>query len=142
MPFLNHQVSLLSFGAGAVEPGTFSGCWAAVLGFQWVSRMRLHVVAHLVVARARPSRWVVTRVQHYTPGIHPRPHVTSRLPAMLACFGLVHVLFCNLTSDAQWCLGISFSMGKVPLSPLLFVIDVYTRFYSCRQCWASKCRGL
>ena len=20
--------------------------------------------------------------------------------------------------------------------------DVYARFYSCRQCWASKCRGL
>jgi hypothetical protein len=20
--------------------------------------------------------------------------------------------------------------------------DVYTRFYSCRLCWASKCRGL
>jgi hypothetical protein len=20
--------------------------------------------------------------------------------------------------------------------------DVYTRFYPCRQCWASKCRGL
>ena len=22
------------------------------------------------------------------------------------------------------------------------LIDVYARFYSCRQCWASKCRGL
>jgi hypothetical protein len=22
------------------------------------------------------------------------------------------------------------------------MIDVYTRFYSCRQCWLSKCRGL
>jgi hypothetical protein len=21
-------------------------------------------------------------------------------------------------------------------------VDVYARFYSCRQCWASKCRGL
>jgi hypothetical protein len=21
-------------------------------------------------------------------------------------------------------------------------LDVYARFYSCRQCWASKCRGL
>jgi hypothetical protein len=21
-------------------------------------------------------------------------------------------------------------------------LDVYTRFCSCRQCWASKCRGL
>ena len=24
----------------------------------------------------------------------------------------------------------------------VMVIDVYARFYSCRQCWASKCRGL
>jgi ribonuclease HI len=24
----------------------------------------------------------------------------------------------------------------------LVVHDVYARFYSCRQCWASKCRGL
>jgi hypothetical protein len=22
------------------------------------------------------------------------------------------------------------------------IVDVYARFYPCRQCWASKCRGL
>jgi hypothetical protein len=25
---------------------------------------------------------------------------------------------------------------------MLALADVYTRFCSCRQCWASKCRGL
>jgi hypothetical protein len=33
---------------------------------------------------------------------------------------------------AQWCV----------ISPPLSSTDVYARFYSCRQCWASMCRGL
>jgi hypothetical protein len=39
---------------------TSSGCWAAGSGFLWALRMCLRVEARLVVARALPSRWVVT----------------------------------------------------------------------------------
>jgi hypothetical protein len=30
--------------------------------------------------------------------------------------------------------------GVICINVLL--LDVYTRFYPCKQCWASKCRGL
>jgi hypothetical protein len=30
----------------------------------------------------------------------------------------------------------------VMIEPTDMGIDIYARFYSCRQCWASKCRGL
>jgi hypothetical protein len=33
-------------------------------------------------------------------------------------------------------------LGMPPLQVPSLSCDVYERFYSCRQCWASKCRGL
>jgi hypothetical protein len=38
----------------------------------------------------------------------------------------------------------STSRTKNPLNPINMGLphDVYPRFYPCRQCWASKCRGL
>jgi hypothetical protein len=35
-----------------------------------------------------------------------------------------------------------FSQLKKVLSTPPVLVDIYARFYSCRQCWASKCRGL
>ena len=32
--------------------------------------------------------------------------------------------------------------APVAMVNVIEVLDVYARFYSCRQCWASKCRGL
>jgi hypothetical protein len=32
--------------------------------------------------------------------------------------------------------------GRTKILPVDVISDVYTRFCSCRQCWASKCRGL
>jgi hypothetical protein len=36
----------------------------------------------------------------------------------------------------------TFSQLKKVLSTPPVLVDVYARFYSCRQCWASKCTGL
>jgi hypothetical protein len=37
----------------------------------------------------------------------------------------------------------TFMQGRTRPEPVLVeVSDVYTRFYSCRQCWVSKCRDL
>jgi hypothetical protein len=38
------------------------------------------------------------------------------------------------TTTCQWEMSIKEVSGKA--------VDVYAHFYSCRQCWAYKCRGL
>jgi hypothetical protein len=38
--------------------------------------------------------------------------------------------------------GIVPGSANYPLGRIALNVDVYARVYSCRQCWASKCRGL
>jgi hypothetical protein len=74
-------------------------------------------------------------------GAVERRHALPRVPLFL----LVSGAFPNMLA---WCLfAENRARRRHPKSPTRCIIssrlpDVYTRFCSCRQCWASKCRGL
>jgi hypothetical protein len=67
---------------------------------------------------------------------HQVKHSNTKPVGLLQPLPIPSDIWHELTMDFME--GLPLSLG----ANVIMVVDVYERLYSCRQCWASKCRGL